>query len=273
MKRLRPCWPVLLALYLPAAQAQLVWQPVPAASDSHGGHGGHGKRAAGKPFELQGIVDGQPSVALYQPDLSSTVLPLEGAQVAVKSTGVNNYHALVARQTSATTESVAIRYVYLNGKPSGHSPSELLAEPLARLEIVPAPLPREHRRYETRKPYRFEVRFDQQLMSQQPITLSTQGGTRLDLLTDEQGVLTLTLPEDFAEIKPGRRNNRPLEWQLTTYIQDRGVLYNASLSAPYHPSPANWQSYGLGLAVAALGFGVGLGVNRRLPVQSRRKSK
>lgn len=267
MKRLRPCWLVLLALYLPAAQAQLVWQPVPAAPD---GHGGHGKRPAGKPFELQGMQDEQPAVVLYQPDLSSAPLTLQGSQVRVNSTGVNNYHALVARQRSATHESVALRYVYLNGKPSGHSPSELLAEPLARLEIVPAPLPREHRRYETRKPYRFEIRFDQQLMPQQPITLSTQGGPRLDLLTDKQGMLTLTLPEDFAEIKPGRRKNRPLEWQLTTYIQHQGVLYNTSLSAPYHPGPANWQSYGLGLAVAALGFGVGLGVNRRLPVQSRR---
>ncbi len=273
MKLLRTCWPVLLALYLPAAQAQLIWQPVAAASDAHRGHGGHGKRPAGKPFQLQGEMSGQPEIVLYQPDLSSQPLILAGNQVSVRSTGVNNYHALVARQTTATTESVAIRYVYLNGKPSGHSPSELLAQPLSRLEIVPAPLPREHRRYESRKSYRFEVRFDQQLMPQQPIMFSTQAGTRLDLLTDDNGILALVLPEDFAEIKKGRRNNRPLEWQLTTYIRDQGVLFNTSLSAPYHPSPANWQRYGLGLAVAILGFGVGLGVNRRLPVQSRRKAK
>ncbi len=269
MKLLRPCWPVLLALYLPAAQAQLVWQPVLTAP---GAHGGHGKRP-GKQFRLKGERAGQHSVVLHQPDLAlQSLIPDEGV-VTVSSTGMNNYHALVARQASAESEAVALRYLYLNGKPSGHSPSELLAQPLSRLEIVPAPLPREHRRYETRKPYRFEVRFDQQRMPQQPITLSTQAGTRLDMLTDEQGILSLTLPEDFAEIKPGRRNNRPLEWQLTTYIRDQGVIYNTSLSAPYHPSPANWQSYGLGLAVAALGFGVGLAVNRRLPQQSRRKSK
>lgn len=245
-----------------SAQAELVWQPV---SSDHGSHRGP------KQFQLRGIETSDARVALIRPDLEAVPLALAAGAVRVKGTGTNNYHALVAIAERGGRRDTATRYLYMHGKPSGHSPSELLARPATGLQIIPAPLPREHWRYETRKAYRFELRFDGELLPEQPVTLRTAAGSLQDLLTDREGILTLVLPEDFDEIKKGRRKNKPGEWQLTSYIQQNGVIHHSSLSAPYSPSPANWQSYALGWLVAGLGFGGGLLINRRLPAQARRR--
>ena len=272
---------VLMLCPVAASQAQLAWQPAMHAATSHAGHGkheGHGKKAVSghrgpKRFQLTGQLESTVDISLIRPDLTTVEMPNNGDNVTVRPSGMGNYHELVARQSAAGREDVAVRYLYMNGKTSGNSPSDLLAQPLSRLQLIPAPLPREHRRYLTRKPYQFEVRFDGELMPEQPVTLRTQGGSQQDLLADKRGILTVVFPEDFEEIHKGRRKNRPGDWQLSTYIRMDDVLYRTSLSAPYSPSPANWQSYSLGALVAALGFGVGLVANRRVPEQSRRKKR
>ncbi|MCV6590985.1 MAG: hypothetical protein OIF57_18485 [Marinobacterium sp.] len=270
----------------PLAVAQgLSWAAQPAAPAGHGVHQ-HGAAESqaqpappaaghrrGKTFVLNGDLSAEVKVQLYRPDFDTTVQTLQGSQLKLKPSGVGNYHALVAHQQGEGFEHTAVRYVYLNGKPSGHSPSELLAQPLSRLEIVPAPLPREHRVYTTAKPARFEIRFDGYPVPQQPITLTTAAGTQLDLLTDDQGVLLLNFPKDFSEVIPGRRQTPPGDWQLSSYIRDDGVVYRTSLSGAYSPDPGHWLSYGLGALVACIGFGAGMVVNRRLPVQPRRAKK
>lgn len=250
--------------------ADLTWEP-PSGEASHG-HS-HGRR--GNTFQLTGARTGHDATAvevtLIHPDLETRSLPLSHQQTRVGSTGMGNYHALVARQKGTTYEFTAIRYLYLHGRPTGHSPSELTEYPISKLELVPDPLPREHWRYVTSKPETFRLIFDGQPLMNSPVTLTTRAGTEHTLLTDNDGVLRVVFPEDFAEVIPGRRKNAPGEWQLSSYIRKEGVLYRTTLSGAYSPNSHHWQSYTLGVAVAGLGFGAGLLLNRRLPMQNRRR--
>ncbi|MGM0594862.1 MAG: hypothetical protein ACQETD_10020 [Pseudomonadota bacterium] len=239
-------------------QAAMVWQPAPkeGAPQGHGGHRG------GKPFQLS---EGEgAAAALWLPTRVRRPLPLAAnQQVMVGSTGVDNYHLLYAKKRRGGSEQVALRYLYKHGKPSGESPSALLEAPKAQLEIVPAPLTREHQRYQSQKPFNFIVRFNGEPLSGKAITLTTSNGSALKGETDRKGRFTLHLPDDFAEVKPGRRSNPPAEFVLVAEHEGGGTHYQTTLSAPYYVSPSHWRSTGGGVAAMFAGVLTGFVVLRR----------
>lgn len=252
----RPALVIGLLLLTGTVQAALVWQPAPKKP------GKPPSRMAPKPFVLNQDVE---SAMLWKPDLQvKPIKPMRG-QFPVRMTGMDNYHALVAeyRPDENTLES-AVRYLYLRGKPSGNSPSRVTAAVKTPFDIMPAPLPREHRRYQANHDAVFVLRFDGKPLANTPITLATANGSNLSLVSDRVGAVRFTLPDDFVETKPGRRNNRPAEFVLSSEIKRNGRIYRTSLSAPYHVDPAHWQSFGLGMMVLGVGFVSGLVVNRRL---------
>ena len=243
-------------------QATLVWQP---AKAKHG-KGHTPNRRAPKSYALKG---GTGEVVLLKPGLERQPLELQNGKVKVRSTGVDNYHALVA-ESSLDDKIVqsAVRYLYMRGKPSGYSPSLVNKAVKLRLEIVPAPLPREHRRYNANHDAVFILRYLGNPVPATPITLRTANGTELTATTDRAGAVRFTFPDDLPETKPGRRANRPVEFVLSSELQREGQTFNTTLSAQYHADPAHWQSFELGVAVLGVGFVSGLAINRR----GRRKS-
>ena len=246
-------------------QAALVWQPVPKKP------GKPPSRMAPKPFVLNQAVE---HAMLWKPDLQvKPIKPMRG-QFPVRMTGMDNYHALVAehRPDENTLES-AVRYLYLRGKPSGNSPSRVTGAVKTPFDIMPAPLPREHRRYHANHDAVFVLRFEGKPLANTPITLSTANGSNLQLVSDRVGAVRFTLPDDFVETKPGRKNNRPAEFVLTSKIERNGRTYRTSLSAPYHVDPGHWQSFELGLMVLGVGFVSGLVVNRRLTANNKINSE
>jgi hypothetical protein len=260
---------LLAALFACTAQASLVWQPAPAkpnAQETAGGHGGHGGGRAGKAFVLQGGRNGElPAEAeLWLPTQVRRPLPLNGAgQVAVSGTGLNSYHLLYAKRQDGEREEVAMRYLYMQGKPVEVSPSELVNAPKAALEITPAPLTREHQRYLSLKPANFILRYRGEPLAQHPVLLTTSNGSELQGSTDSRGRITLYLPDDFSEVEPGRRNNRPAEFVVATGLEVDGRRYHTTLSAPYFVSPHHWQSFTGGLLAMCAGVISGLVVLRR----------
>ena len=249
---------LLVGVNYPAqAFAVMSWQPAPV---KHQDGGGHHRRVA-KPFMLSEFEGA--STHLWKPDLKSLRLVMNNGVVGIKSTGMDNYHALVAKKKTGKMTEVAIRYLYMHGKPSGISPSVLTGAVKSSFEIVPAPLPREHSRYYAAHDAVFLVRHEGQPVINSPVSITTSNGTSLHQTTDRTGAIRFTFPDDFKEIKPGRRKNKPAEFLISGDYSNNGKQYRTSLSAEYHVNPAHWRSFELGLFVIVLGFFTGLIVVRR----------
>lgn len=242
--------------WLPDTGAAMSWKPAPA---KHHGH----DRMAPQQFTLS---DGaKADIRLILPDLSEQALSMEkDGLVSIKQTRLSYFHALIAEHTEGTRHDTAIRYLHFSGKPAKSSPSKLLALPHTALDIVPEPLPREHWSYLANANHTFIVRFQNRPLAGKQITLSTSNGSTQTYITDQDGYVRLSLPDDFADVQPGHRNNRPAEFMLhCAYIHD-GESYITTLTAPYMTDPAHWQSLTLGIAVMSGGIVLGGMVSWRM---------
>ncbi|MDX8401857.1 MAG: hypothetical protein R8K47_04430 [Mariprofundaceae bacterium] len=268
MMRWRWLLACVAAVVLAEPAAAMVWQPVPQKVDhAH-------RRSAPKLFVLQ---DGDgASVRMVRPDLSKQPLrPEADGRFVVRPTGIEFYHALVAEREHNGVHENAIRYFAMFGRPSGKSPSDLLAMPKAALEIVPDPLPREHWRYMAHHPARFRIRFQGRPLANAIVSLRTNHGTRLDAETDAGGIVEFLLPDDFPATKPGWRNNAPGEFVVQAAFESGGKRYASTLSAAYTVDPAHWQSRSGGAAIAFAGGLAGLliGLRRRSGKNEQRKKE
>jgi hypothetical protein len=196
-------------------------------------------------------------VTLWKPDLSRRELVPNMGRVSIPPTGVDNYHAVVVERDWGNVREAIVRYEYLRGKPSGESPNKLAAAIKTPLEIVPDPIPREHHRYHARAEAGFIVRYRERVLPGHPVELTTSNGTSLHGVSDGDGRVGLRIPDDFPDMVPGERDRRSAELGITTEYQAGGVRYLSALTAAYRVSPEHWQSQGLGLAVAGVGFAFG----------------
>ncbi len=226
---------------------------------SHGGHAGHGQRSP-KTWQLPDMVDAR--VTLWRPDLQSETVALDDGRVAIPRTGLASYHALVAEDTSQGRTRVAIRYDYGHGKPVSSSPEDLLDQPKATLELVPSPIPREHYRYISGETWGFTLRYQDGVAADVDVLLRTSQGSQLTASTDINGRAWFTLPEDFKDVKPGRRLNDPGSFRVQAALEREGHQYETRLEAVYHPNPAHWRSTTLGFWVMGGGFLAGLAIVR-----------
>lgn len=258
----------LLALFACSTQAALIWQPSPpekrppVASGAHAGHGGHG----GNSFMLQGAInnDVQIEVELLMPTLVRRPLALNGEGcVSVHGTGINGYHMLFAKKEGEVDELVAMRYLSLRGKPVDVTPSLLVNTPKAALDIIPAPLTREHQRYLSMKPASFLVRFHGKPLARHTVKLTTTNGSEIAAVSDARGRVTFTLPDDFSNVQVGRSNNRPADFTVATALEIDGRHYHTTVSALYYVSPSHWQSFTGGLLAMFAGAISGLVVLQR----------
>jgi hypothetical protein len=249
----------------PTAYAALTWQPAPPAPKvqaSGGGHQGHGSHRGGKPFIL---LDGEGAEAqMWLPTQVRRPLHVgENGQVMVGGSGLDNYHLLFARKRTAAGEEVALRYLYQHGRPSGESPAGLVNYDKAKLELIPAPLTREHQRYLSQKPADFLVYFNGKPLAEQAVILTTSNGSRLGGKTDTNGRITLSLPDDFSDVQPGRRSNAPADFVVATVYEEQGRRYHTTMSAPYYVNPSHWRSTVGGLIAMLAGGLAGFVVLRR----------
>ncbi len=235
-------------------KAAMYWAPAKQAGHAH--HGG------AKSFAL--IAETPAAVSLIDPLLKAHPLQLHQQMVAIKPTGMGNYHALVAtRENPMSTES-AVRYVYMYGKPSGASPSALTSLEKGRLEIEPKPLAREHRRYHSGDTAHFFVRFNGKALVFRDVQLTTAHGSVATLKTDSQGMLAVNLPEDFPAIKAGLQANQPADFVLSVQHEVDGHVYAATFSSDYHVNPSHWQSTGWGVITILVGMIMGIFITVRM---------
>ena len=235
----------------------------------HGGHGGHGRHQ--HPWTLFDMERAQ--VALWTADLRTLEVPYDGHWAHLPKSGVGNYHAAVAVQRDVDVTKTVIQYSYRNGRPSGHSPRELLALNKAPVELVPDTLPREHYRYLTGESWGFILKVEGRPVSGAEVTLRTIHGSALSAVTDGDGRVEFAIPDDFPRVNPGRRKNPMKPFVVHAEVEQGGHRYETTLQAKYRPHPNHWRSTEWGVATLGVGFVAGLlitGVGRRRPASGEK---
>ena len=262
---------LLFALSLNAGNF-INWQP-PVAKASSNDHSQHGGRKA-KQLQLH---NSNPAAATQVYYLMSTLekrdLTLEDDLVTLPRTGVDNYHALVVNQAHENSVSSSIRYIYNYGRPSKTSPTKITQIHKSELEIQPAPLPREHDHYTGSNYYKFELHFKDEVLPNTLITFSTSNGHEETIKSDEDGGFCVTMPNDFKEVKAGRRANRPSEFILKTSHLHEGITYTTTFAMPYHVNPIDyWQTQTLAVVLVIMGLIIGIFMFRNIHKKKKRKA-
>ena len=231
------------------ASASLVFRPKPAQDHQH-------NRRAGKVFTLTGYEG--ITVTMLTPDLVESQLDINNGSIKFKPTGKDNYHAIIAKRFHNNVQETAIRYVYSFGKPTGKSPSELTGFKKSELEIIPAPLPREHWHYKAGHKAAFSIHFNGKPVADSKVSLSTSNASILHAKTDSLGQVEFNIPDDFTDTRAGDRANKPGDFLVHVKHTDNNQQYATWLSADYEVDPAHWRNTQLGIMVAAFGFTIGL---------------
>lgn len=225
-------------------------------------HGGHGKGESAM-FALMN-AETNASSHLILPDLSEQNLSLKRSTVMLPKPSMGGYYTMVAEGNETNGSFSAIRYLSLHGRPCKVSPTKLTALSKTDLEIVPNPLHREHDRYTASKSYRFLLRFQGKPLVNTTVTLETHDTPAQTYMSDQTGAFSITLPNDFKNVKVGRSDNKPSEFLLSTQYRSGEHLYKSTLSMPYYVNPNDfWQSQSYGAGVILLGFLGGLVFYRR----------
>lgn len=180
----------------------------------------------------------------------------EGAWIEAVTPKIGNYHWVIAREEHPDLVRVASTAWYF-GNP-GASPKALLEKAKHELEIIPAPLPREHSSYRESEKWRFLVRFKGQPLAHHPLTLETEFGSRATFYTDASGFATVLFPRDFrpaAKLSEAAHHRpRRAQFVLFTEKSSEGRRYLTAFNHTYQQDTDRDKSLGWGAAFGLLGM-------------------
>lgn len=108
--------------------------------------------------------------------------------------GVGNYHWLLAREETPAGVKVASTAHYFANP--GPAPTAMLARTKSELEIVPAPLPREHNRYRENQDGDFLLRFQGQPLAGATLRFTSNAGAQAVFTSDAAGRVSVRFPDD-----------------------------------------------------------------------------
>ena len=246
------------------------WTGYPLLKVRTGGMGGHEQTAA--TVTPQNLVAN--SIDAYSNVLRDVAaqrqLPLELAGAKLDQPKSGGFHWLAAREELGDEVRVASTVYYFSHP--GKDPSAMFMQQKHELEIIPQPFPREHSRYRANEQWKFLVRFNGKPLAGQKVELETQNGSKSEWVSDAQGVITLRLPDDFANAPEpkaaagGNRMRRGADFVLATEHADGGRNYLTGFNASYGTDAFDQRSLALGLGFMALGM------VSALPLLRQRKS-
>ncbi len=182
---------------------------------------------------------------------------LAGAKLDKPEAG--GFHWLAAREERDGKVRVAST-VYFFSERGGQNPTAMFMQQKHELEIIPQPFPREHSRYRANEDWKFLVRFNSKPLAGQKVNLETQSGTKTELLSDAQGVITVHVPDDFkaeAEKKNAAGHSherRSSDFVLATEYEEGGKNYLTAFNASYGPDAFDQRSMAMGLGFTLLGM-------------------
>lgn len=186
-------------------------------------------------------------------------LPLEMAGAKFGKVESGGFHWLSAREEQGSMVRVAST-VYYSSERGAQSPTAMFMRQKHELEIIPQPYPREHSRYRANEDWQFLVRFNGKLLANQKVLMETANGSRAELSSDAQGVVTVGIPDDFgkaAQKKSGDSHDhgrRSADFVLAVEHADGGRTYLTAFNASYGADAFDQRSLALGLGFTLLGM-------------------
>lgn len=216
------------------------------------------RRRGPKQFALTGANGAK--ITMWKPDLTTISLTekhLMHGTITLPSTGLDNYHAIVAEKDWGNSKETIVRYEYLRGKPSKKSPTILSGAQKTEFEIVPDPIPRGHHHYLTGTEWSFITRFKGKPVPNLQVVFETTNGSRIEAKSDANGRVSILIPTDFPNLVTGKRDKRSSDFMLGAEYNNGGINYQSALSAEYRVNRSNWRSVGWGSFVALIGMVAG----------------
>lgn len=223
--------------------------------------GGESRERMGITVVPQNIVAG--SIDAYSSDIKDAgmhrqlQLGMGGARLDKPEVG--GFHWLSAREELADKVLVASTVYYFSHP--GKNPTAMFMQQKHELELVPQPFPREHSRYRANEDWRFLVRFNSQPLPNQKVSMETRNGSKAELVSDAQGVITLHLPDDFnvaEDEKPGggmqSHGRRSADFVLATEYVANDKTYLTAFNSSYGPDAFDQRSLAMGLGFTLLGM-------------------
>lgn len=211
-------------------------------------------------------------VTVHPPQGESWAVPLEDGAGRFQARAAGNFHWVVAREERPGEVLIATAAQYFT-RP-GPAPAALLSRPMAELEVIPDPIPREHAHYRSGERWPFLVRFRGEPLAGARIVLQTGYGSRITAVTDAQGRAVVAIPDDMPEAVALSRNHhgRPpmAPMVLAVAHEAGGVRYLASFSDGYRPAPFSDRSVWPGLAFMSVGMIAAAPLLRRKAKEARR---
>lgn len=188
-------------------------------------------------------------------------LAVQDGRFTLQSSGVGNYHWLQAREETPDAVKVASTAHYFSNP--GPAPTEMLAQPKSELEIVPAPLPREHNQYREQQERVFMLRFQGKPLAETTLRFASEAGTRADFVSDRFGRVRVRFPADGKPAKAtgetgGHRQAAGQRFVLAVAHEAQGRQYLTAFNDRYGPNAYAQRSLLWGGGFLALGGLLGL---------------
>ena len=187
-------------------------------------------------------------------------LPMEMAGAKLDKPATGGFQLLSAREEQADAVHVAST-VYYFGERGAKNPTAMFMQQKNELEIIPQPYPREHSRYRANEDWKFLVRFNSQPLANQKVTLETSNGSKVEMVTDAAGVLSLHVPDDFKPVEEKKEGaghdhgmRRGADLVLATEYVDGGKTYLTAFNSAYGADAYDKRNLAMGLGFALLGM-------------------
>jgi len=186
-------------------------------------------------------------------------LPYDLVTAKLGKSATGGFYWLSAREDQADKVTVASTVYYMSERGS-KNPTVMFMQQKNALEIIPQPFPREHSRYRASEDWKFLVRFNSQPLVQQKVNMVTQNGSKIELLSDAQGIVTVHMPDDFKAMDEQRQDGghnhgrRTSEFVLATEYADAGKTYLTGFNNSYGPDAFDQRSLVAGLGFMLLGM-------------------
>ena len=209
----------------------------------------------------QGIVAN--SIDAYSNNLKDAkahrqlVLDMAGARLDKPESG--GFHWLAAREEQGDKVKVAST-VYFFSDRGAQNPTALFMQPKHELQIIPQPYPREHSRYRANEDWKFLVHFNGKPLANQWVRLETQNGTKADWISDAQGVVTVSIPDDFKKVEQQKaagahdHGRRSADFVLAVEHIEGGKSYLTAFNGSYGKDAFDQRSLAMGLGFTLLGM-------------------
>jgi hypothetical protein len=184
-------------------------------------------------------------------------LEMAGAKLGKLESG--GFHWLAAREEQEGQVRVAST-VHYSSERGAQNPTAMFMRPKHELEIIPRPYPREHSRYRSNEEWQFLVHFNGAPLANHKLFMETANGSRVELMSDAQGVVTARIPDDFGSAeqvkKPGVHDHgrRGSDFVLATEHAEGGKTYLTAFNAGYGPDAFEQRSLAMGLGFTLLGM-------------------